>query len=153
MAIQDLEATLGPLNWDAAKKSHSHSIKNGSLTCSKKFQKSPYAHPDLKSKIDTILRPNKYKFWFRKNCQLCNPIDYLAIKSLQWRLLITHEIFILFFHFCLCISLKISRLTWLKNAFVNLKQMNAFFPENHSQLLRPSYTPKTNDYGIDRVSL
>ena len=24
--------------------------------------------------------------------------------------------------------------------------------ENHSQLLRPSYTPKSNDYGIDRVS-
>ena len=24
-------------------------------------------------------------------------------------------------------------------------------PENHSQLLRPSYTPKSNDYGIDRV--
>jgi len=23
--------------------------------------------------------------------------------------------------------------------------------ENHSQLLRPSYTPKSNDYGIDRV--
>lgn len=24
--------------------------------------------------------------------------------------------------------------------------------ENHSQLLRPSYTPKSHDYGIDRVS-
>ena len=25
--------------------------------------------------------------------------------------------------------------------------------ENHSQLLRPSYTPKSNDYGIDRVRI
>ena len=30
--------------------------------------------------------------------------------------------------------------------------INSTFPENHSQLLRPSYTPKSNDYGIDRVS-
>ena len=39
----------------------------------------------------------------------------------------------------------------LNKRFLRFSELNCYVAENHSQLLRPSYTPKSGEHGLDRV--